>query len=98
MKIISSSDREKITRLVLALVPQAAIYLFGSRARGTNSPVSDVDIAVDAGVPLSRVVIDEAQSIMSASNLIYHVDVVDMNRISDEMRDIIMSEGIVWAN
>ena len=81
----------------MALVPDAKIYLFGSRARGTNSTVSDVDIAVDAGIPLSRRVIGEAQSIMSASDLIYHVDVVDMHRMSDEMRKMVLDEGIVWT-
>lgn len=91
-------DQAKITGLISALVPQARIYLFGSRARGTHSPFSDIDIAVDAGQPLSRVVIDEAKSIMQASNIMYHIDVVDMNRVPDEMREAILKEGILWKH
>ncbi len=61
MDNIGTEDRTKITGLITALVPKAKIYLFGSRARGTHSEFSDIDIAVDAGEALPRVVIDEAK-------------------------------------
>lgn len=98
MKNIMPEDQAKITGLISALVPDAKIYLFGSRARGTHSPFSDIDIAVDAGQPLPRVVVDEAKSIMQASNIMYHIDVVDMNRVPEEMRKSILKEGIIWKH
>ncbi len=98
MKNISLKDKNKITGLISALIPNARIYLFGSRARGTHSPFSDIDIAVDAGEELPLVAVDEAKSIMSASNLIYHVDVVDFNSIPEEMRTAILQEGILWKH
>lgn len=96
MKNIMPADQAKITGLISALVPDAKIYLFGSRARGTHAASSDIDIAVDAGSPLPRVVIDEANSIMLATNIMYHIDVVDFNRMSDEMRLAVLKEGVVW--
>ncbi len=96
MKNITVKDKDKITGLIKALIPEAKIYLFGSRARGTHSPFSDIDIAVDAGEVLPLIAVDEAKSIMAASNLLYHVDVVDLNNIPDEMRSIILEEGILW--
>jgi len=49
--------------------PNAKVILFGSRARGTNSPASDVDI-----------------------------DIVDMHNIPEELKQIILKEGIVWQS
>lgn len=98
MKNISLEDKHKITALITALLPNAKIYLFGSRARGTHSPNSDIDIAIDAGKALPIVTIDEAKSIMAASNLIYHVDVVDMHSIAEDMRTAILQEGILWTH
>lgn len=98
MENISSEDRAKITGLISALIPKATIYLFGSRARGTHSARSDIDIAVDAGSPIAPLTIDEANSVMEATNIKYHIDVVDFNRISNEMKSSILKEGIVWKH
>lgn len=96
MENVSQEDKYKITGLISVLVPKAKIILFGSRARGTNAPRSDIDIAVDAGIPLPHVVIDEAKSMLEASNIMYRVDVVDLNSVSERMRSSILHEGIVW--
>ncbi len=45
------------------------VYLFGSRARGNNSPYSDVDIAVDSEVDIRR-----DSVILGESSLPYLVD------------------------
>ncbi len=49
------------------------VYLFGSRARGNNSPYSDVDIAVDSEVDIRRdsVILGE---LLEESSLPYLVD------------------------
>jgi len=98
MDTIPLKDKDKITGLIKVLIPKARIYFFESRARGTHSPLSNVDIAVDAGEELPLVAIDEAKSIMTASNLIYHVDVVDFNNIPEKMRTAILQEGILWKH
>ncbi len=98
MKTISDADKKKIIGLLSALVPDAKIYLFGSRARGTHTEYSDIDLALDAGAKLSLVAVDEAKSIMAASNIIHRVDVVDMYRISEGMRADILQEGILWEH
>ena len=71
MENLSIEDQNKIIALVSALIPRAKIYLFGSRARKTNTARSDVDIAIDAGKLLPRTTIDEAHSVLQASNLMY---------------------------
>lgn len=98
MENLSIEDQNKIIALVSALIPRAKIYLFGSRARKTNTARSDVDIAIDAGKLLPRTTIDEAHSVLQASNLMYRVDVVDLHQLDEEMRNAIMKEAIVWAH
>jgi len=93
---VETKTKEKIIAIISALVPQAKIYLFGSRARKTHSRSSDIDIAIDAGKLLPRRDVDELVSIFSATNILERIDVVDMHQIPQEMRDAIIQEGILW--
>ena len=93
---ISKETKEKIIAIISALAPQAKIYLFGSRARKTHSRSSDIDIAIDAGKALSHAAIDEMVSVFSATNIVEKIDVVDIHQVSDDMRDSITQEGILW--
>lgn len=90
--------KDKIIVLLTALFPQAKIYLFGSRARGRNSPFSDIDIAIDAGKRLPMTDIDEAKSVMEALNIPYKVDIVDYDHISASMQEMIQKEKIIWKS
>lgn len=93
---IDQKSKAKIIALISALIPEAKIYLYGSRARGTNSQWSDIDIALNAGKVLPQLSIGELNDIMIASNLPYKVDIVDFNAISDTMRNIIDQEKVIW--
>ncbi len=98
METLSKEDQNKIIALVTALIPNAKIYLFGSRARKTNSARSDVDIAIDAGKLLPHTAIDEAHSVLQASNLMYRVDVVDLHQMDEDMRNAIMKDALLWTH
>jgi predicted nucleotidyltransferase len=93
---VEKKTKEKIIAIISALIPQAKIYLFGSRARKTHSRSSDIDIAIDAGNILPRAIVDEIISVFSATNIMERIDVVDMHQVPDEMRDSIAEEGILW--
>ena len=49
---------------VLSLVPDAAIFLYGSAARGTRGPESDYDILVLLAKPLPRVEEDRIRDVI----------------------------------
>lgn len=49
MQTIDEKTKHKIIAVISALMPDVKIYLFGSRARGTNSRTADIDIALDGG-------------------------------------------------
>lgn len=65
------------------------VYLFGSRARGTNSPHSDVDLAIESKEDLSRV---------EESNLPYKVDLVVLSEVDASMQEVIKKEGKIWID
>ena len=95
---MKDSDKQKIINLISALRPHARIYLFGSQARGTAVHGSDVDIALDEGTKIERVEVGEVRDVLSATNMSYKIDVVDLHGISKEMRAIILKEGIIWKS
>jgi len=93
---IDEQIKDKIIALISALLPEAKIYLFGSRARGTHGRRSDIDIAVDTGQKLPIAVVDEIKSVLEATNMMYTVDVLDFNSVRAEMRQSILEERIIW--
>ena len=93
---IDETSKHKIIAIISALVPDATIYLFGSRARGTQSKWSDIDIAVDARHPISRFVLGEIMSIFEASNILYKIQVVDINSVNEAMKTSILRDRVLW--
>lgn len=93
---IDRVSKDKIIAIISALVPDATIYLFGSRARGTQSKWSDIDIALEANQPISRFVLGEVMSIFEASNILYKIQVVDINSVNEAMRESILRDRILW--
>lgn len=93
---IDSETKDKIIRIITALIPQAKIYLFGSRARGSASKWSDIDIALDAGKTIPLTAIDEIISIFQATNIPYKIEVVDLQQVNEDMKKAIEKEGILW--
>jgi len=91
-------EQEVMIRLLDALLPGVKIYLFGSRARGTNRPTSDIDLALDMGRELSLQEKSRAWRVLEALHLVHKIDVVDVWSIPQELKDVILKEGIVWKS
>lgn len=90
--------KETMIRLLDALFPGVKIYLFGSRARGTNRPTSDIDLALDAGRKLSFLEIAQARNVLDTFYIAEKIDVVDINSVPTELKEIILKEGVLWNN
>ena len=93
---IDEITKQKIIAVLSALFPDTEIYLFGSRARSTQSPRSDIDIALKQNQQISRYAIGEAVSMFEASNIPYRIEIVDFNSVSNDMQKSILQEGIIW--
>lgn len=77
---------------------ECIVYLFGSRARGTHAPSSDVDIAIaspeDAGGKLGAL-----REALEFSTIPFFVDVVDLNQTAQRFVENVQNEGvIIWKN
>jgi uncharacterized protein len=96
MNELDEKTKQKIVAVISALIPDAKIYLFGSRARGTNSKLSDIDIALDAGRELDIEDVYEITCMFRESNIMYKIDVVDLYQVSDLMRKEILEDKVVW--
>jgi len=93
---IKIETKRKIIGILTVLFPEAKIYLFGSRAKGKARPFSDIDIALDAGKKLELARIGEVRDMFKESNIPFSFDFVDLQSVSQEFRDVVLKEGILW--
>ena len=82
--------------IILSKLPSCKVYLFGSRARGTNHLGSDIDIALDTGSKIAMQDIGMIKEAIEESQIPFFVDVVDFYSVSQEMREQIRKDGVLW--
>lgn len=68
-------------------------YLFGSRARGTNRERSDIDIAIEAPNMDRDTWLDLCHKIEDELHTLLEVDVVDLEKANEELKENIKQEG-----
>jgi hypothetical protein len=90
--------KDILTKIVKKYLPECKIYLFGSRARQTNDPTADIDIVLDMHKPIDHYKLALIRDDIEESTIPFFVDVVDMQSISQEMKDQIGKEKIEWNN
>lgn len=76
-------------------VPGKDVWVFGSRARHTAKPFSDLDLAIRGDQPLGLAVLAALADDFSESDLPWKVDVVDWATTSESFRRIIERDKVV---
>jgi predicted nucleotidyltransferase len=74
------------------------VILFGSRARGDFSRVSDIDVGVLPGNNFDRKKLVFLKERIENLNIPYTVDVVDLSRVSEVFKEKALKEGVVWKH
>jgi predicted nucleotidyltransferase len=75
-----------------------AVYLFGSRATGMHTPISDFDIAVLSVEDISRE-LSTAREKLDLSNIPFKVDLIDLRATLPAFGSKVQTEGILlWKN
>ncbi len=75
-------------------LPGVDIYLFGSRAKGEETPYSDVDIAIKSS-DLNPKDLAWIRFMIEESNFPFKVDLIDLSK-APYLGEIIEKEGIRW--
>ena len=95
---LSADHRRLALRILGANLPRnIRVWLFGSRAAGRARRYSDLDLAIDAGRPLT---LDETARLAEAfsdSDLPFRLDVVDWRAIEERFRQLIAGERLPLA-
>ena len=86
--------KRKIKGILNVLFPNAKVYLYGSRARGTYDVRSDIDLAVDAGQPVR---LGEARAVLAGLYLPQKIDLIDINHISEDFKQAISKDFVELA-
>lgn len=96
---VSLSDAELATvrDITTGVLPDATVWIFGSRATQRARPYSDLDLLVQAATPLSWLQRAELRDRFEASDLPFRVDVVDAAGLASGFRARVLAERIELA-
>jgi len=95
-------SREQILELVKHTVLKAlsdkpaAVYLFGSFARGEEKPTSDIDVAIRCEPPLSPETWSDLRAALNAAGVPREVELVEITEGDAALISRVQREGIVW--
>ena len=70
------------------------VWVFGSRTNWTTKDSSDLDLALEGENKLSHKLLGALKDAFEESNLPYTVDVVDLNAVSRDFKQIVKKQGV----
>ena len=76
-----------IINTVKSILPDAEIYIYGSRVQGKAREYSDVDIALRGDIDFDKLL--KIKALFEDSTFPYKVDVVDLSSLTPEFLNII---------
>lgn len=90
------ADHWKIVRAtLLETLGNCDVYAFGSRARKSAKPYSDLDLAVRSQHPISQHTLARASLEFEESDLPWSVDIIDIDDVTPEFRKAIESDLVL---
>lgn len=75
-----------IRAILDARLPGSAVWVYGSRARGGARPHSDLDLLIDATIPIEERVLAQMDLDFADSDLPFRVEIVDGARLDPRFR------------
>lgn len=95
---LSKEHYQKVQAILERTLPSGTTtWVFGSRATGNTRRASDLDLAIDAGRPLTKSELSELVEQFEISDLPYKVDIIDYRTVTPEFRRIIDHTKIRWS-
>ena len=92
---LTAEHRRLVLNILRANLPKSTkVWVFGSRATGRARRYSDLDLAIDAGRPLTLDEIAGLAEAFSDSDLPYKVDLADWRNMDGRWQQTIMAERV----
>jgi uncharacterized protein len=88
--------KKDIIETLLKYLPEAYLYLFGSRAKGKHHETSDIDIAIDNKIKIENKIVFQMKNSIDSLNIPYSIDIVDFNNVSEILKKQIERDKISW--
>jgi len=95
---VPSNLWEMVRDILQKHIPQYTVWAFGSRAKWTAKPYSDLDLAIITDKPLPLSTSAALKEDFSESNLPWRVDIIDWATTSAEFREVIARDKVVIQN
>jgi type I restriction enzyme S subunit len=92
---LNPQDWHEVCRVLDSHLPEYSVWAFGSRAKWTAKPYSDLDLAIITRQPLSLSSMASIKEAFDESNLSIRVDIVDWAAISGAFRKIIEQDKVM---
>lgn len=92
---IAPHDWADVVRILHEQVPAIEVWAFGSRARRTAKPYSDLDLALITQQPLSLEQLAAITDAFATSDLPIRIDVVDWASTNEAFRKRIAQDKVV---
>lgn len=92
---ISPEHWQIVNDILQRLVPDREVWAFGSRAKWTAKPYSDLDIAVIGDEPLGLARMAELAEAFQESALPFKVDIVDGATMTESFRKVVEMSKIL---
>ncbi|MBK8338788.1 MAG: nucleotidyltransferase domain-containing protein [Flavobacteriales bacterium] len=84
---LEARHQAMLREVLMRHVPDAQVWVYGSRVKGTAKKFSDLDIAIEAEAPLSLRLLALIDQDLSDSDLPIKVDVCDLSAVSPAFRE-----------
>jgi predicted nucleotidyltransferase len=91
---VSAVQWQIIQDILIKVAPKIEVWAFGSRAKFTAKPYSDLDLVFLGGHPLTLNQMADLSNAFVDSDLPFKVDVVDWSTISQEFKNIILEHYV----
>ena len=71
--------------------PAYRVFLFGSRATGSEARHSDIDIGIEGPAPVPPATLAAIQDELEEAPTLYTIDVVDFARATEQFREVALA-------
>ena len=92
--LISNTEWQQVSAILQRLLPEYAVWAFGSRVNGKAKPYSDLDLAIISEQPIPLSLMAEVAEAFSESDLPWKVDLVDWATTSERFRQLIAAQKL----